>query len=85
MYDVIYLREGRAGQIIEYTKYGSYPSLDAAALARKVSGDLIFKDNKIVEDDAWLFWWEKKEPDCYAQRNIREKVRIPSSAHHLRI
>jgi len=75
-YHILGLREGRTGEIIEYYDFGNYPNLGAAAMARKMSGDLIFEDGKIVDDECWLFGWEKNDPSSYARRKIREKVRI---------
>ena len=45
-------------------------SLLRAAAARVTSGDLVVDmlTGKVVEDDAWLFDWEKTDPTCYARR-----------------
>mgnify|MGYP007017461403 CR=1 FL=1 len=45
-------------------------SLEDAALDRKVSGDLVVhvETLQIVQDKGWLWGWEFKNPDCYAQK-----------------
>jgi hypothetical protein len=49
-------------------------TVQEAAQLRCVSGDLVVNEwnNEIVRDTSWLFEWEKKDPNCYAQRAIRD-------------
>lgn len=47
-------------------------TLEAARAERYVSGDLVVDSDtlEVVKDPAWLFPWESKDPNCYAQRAI---------------
>lgn len=47
-------------------------SLVEMVRAREVSGDLVARsDGKLVCSTAWLWPWEKANPECYAQKAIR--------------
>ena len=48
-------------------------TLEKAKAARVVSGDLVvhWSSGRVVTDPAWLWDWEKADPNCYAQRAIR--------------
>lgn len=58
-------------------QWGNYVVLAAGTLEkltqyRKQSGDLIVDSQlNVVQDPSWLFDWEKNDPNCYAQRAIR--------------
>lgn len=56
-------------------------TLADAARARSVSGDLVFDEStgEIVQDDSWLFPWERDKPDCYARRKIAAKATLVGS------
>lgn len=43
------------------------------AFKRAASGDLVIDEctGKVVQEDWWLFEWEKAEPECYARRAQR--------------
>jgi len=51
-------------------------SLEEAKNLRFTSGDLVVHigSHRIVRDPAWLWDWEKKDLNCYAQRAIRGGV-----------
>lgn len=47
-------------------------SLQQVIAARKTSGDLVLTPcGDILKWKGWLFPWEKKDPNCYAQKMIR--------------
>lgn len=53
---------------------GQYNTLQEAADARELTGDLIFgSDGQIVADPSWLFPFERDDPNCYAKRQIEIK------------
>lgn len=56
-YQIRYYKEFSHYQLIA----GDLPTLEAARDARKLSGDLVFKDGEIVDDLSWLWDWEKEE------------------------
>ena len=45
-------------------------SLESAREARKVSGDLVvdLRTGLVVDNEDWLWDWEKNDPTCYARR-----------------
>lgn len=47
-----------------------FTNLEDAKAAREVSGDLVVnrRTGKVVNDEAWLWDWEKAKPDCYARK-----------------
>ena len=48
------------------------PTLEEAGRKRAVSGDLVVdSNNRVVQDESWLFDWEKQQPDCYARRAMK--------------
>ena len=51
----------------------NFPTLEAAARARLVSGDLVvWQDTgKVVNDESWLFGWETRNDDCHARKAMR--------------
>lgn len=52
-------------------------TLEACAKERRASGDLVFDANgNIVQDDSWLFAWEKVDPNCYARKCMASKVTL---------
>lgn len=60
----------------EYIIVGSFwffTSLEEAKAARQVAGDLVVhrRTGKVVNDTAWLWDWEKSNPNCYAQKAMR--------------
>jgi hypothetical protein len=60
----------------DYSKVGEASTLEEAKNFRAVSGDLVVHrdTHKVVKDSAWLWDWERADPQCYAQRAIRQKV-----------
>ena len=50
-----------------------YHSIEEAARARIISGDLVVSvsTGKIVIDDSWFFAWEKASEDCYVKKAVR--------------
>jgi len=69
----------------QFTVLSTHTTLEAANLAREMSGDLIIDEqNVIVPSEEWLFEWEKIEPRCYARRMWGKQVgkeRIPTCVH----
>ncbi len=60
----------------EYAHVGNrwfYTSLEEAKAARKVSGDLIVhrRTHLVVDDESWLFDWEKSDPNYYARKAMK--------------
>lgn len=52
-------------------------SLEEVSALRNMSGDLVVdSDFKIVQDDCWLFDWEKKDEGCYARKNMRANLQL---------
>ena len=44
-------------------------SLIECVAARALSGDLILNpQGKVIQSNAWLFDWEKTNPNCYAKK-----------------
>lgn len=55
----------------DYVLIGNADSKEEIAAIRKTSGDLVINSSgEIVTDPFWLFDWEKKDPNCYAQKAI---------------
>lgn len=52
-------------------------SLEDALKMRVVSGDLVINTHtlEVSQSDAWLFSWEKRDKNCYAQRMQRLELR----------
>lgn len=51
-------------------------SLEEAKEVREVAGDLVFaSDGKIVQDQTWLWEWEKDDPNSHALSRIAKNVR----------
>jgi hypothetical protein len=48
-------------------------TLEEAEKLRVVSGDLVVwaDTHEVVKDPAWLFDWERKDPNSYAMRAMR--------------
>ena len=44
---------------------------------RQLAGDLVFEEGgQICEDQFWLFNWEKRDPNCYARRAIKNGTNL---------
>lgn len=72
-FDLVYLTnefEGRKPVVVE--RLGPFDTQDEALLHRKVSGQLLVYSGTtdVVENDSWLWDWEKKDYKCYAARNV---------------
>lgn len=79
MYILVYGKDNHFGSNPTFDHYqicAKGQTLAEIASKRTMSGDLIFcqETKEIVQDDSWLFSWEKKDPDCYAQRKISSKA-----------
>jgi hypothetical protein len=46
---------------------------------REVSGDIVFVDGKVDPSEAWLFEWEKYDPNCFARRCQRDGLELRRS------
>lgn len=54
-----------------YSVHSTHLTLEEAAKARRVSGDLVCGvDHMPVADEAWLWDFEKADPTSYAKRMI---------------
>ena len=53
-------------------------TLEEAREKRMVSSDLVWEEatGKIVKDPGWLFDWERKDPNAYAQQMILCAARL---------
>lgn len=55
----------------------AYLTMEAAREARQVAGDLVFNpDHTISQSDEWLWDWEKANPNCYARRAQRQRLKV---------
>lgn len=74
MFIVIYMNDSTRQALLQA---GPFKCLSDAANARKVSGDLIV-DGKgyVVQDPAWLWDYEKKDPSSYAHQCLLRKVKV---------
>lgn len=56
----------------------SHATLEEASKARSLCGDLIFdsETNQIVENDCWLWDWEKENQKSYAFLVIKSKAKV---------
>jgi hypothetical protein len=48
-------------------------TLEQACAKRVMSGDLVVEESssRVVDDDSWLFEWEKADSSCYARRAMK--------------
>jgi len=62
------------------TVFAVCDTLEQARHARIVSGDLVVHAEtlEIVENPEWLWWWERKNYQCYAQRAIGKRLKVGS-------
>lgn len=72
-FDLVYLTnelEGRTPTVVE--RLGPFDTQDEALLHRRVSGQLLVYSGtvNVVENDSWLWDWERKDDSCYAARNV---------------
>lgn len=58
-------------QLVAYT-------VDEARSLRKMGDDLVFvaESGEILQDDAWLFDWEKEDPLSYARQKLRSSSKM---------
>jgi hypothetical protein len=55
----------------------SFVSRKRAAEMREMAGDLVFSDSgEIDQGEDWLYDWEKKDSNCYARKQQREKLNV---------
>lgn len=73
MFIVIYIR-GDNLRDYRVVSYG-HKTVMAAGQARKVSGDLVVdgRTGLLVRNKVWLFPWERKDQNSFAQRMLRKK------------
>ena len=82
MYTTEYRRDffGQSSEVVhegDRVVLGICDSAKNAGLRRRVSGDLVYKDGKKLAVDEcmdWLFAWEKNDPKCYAQKQIKAEL-----------
>ena len=61
----------------DYILIAKVHDLKQARAHRQVGGDLVVDEtNKIVTNPNWLFDWERKDENCYAQRAIRAEASL---------
>lgn len=59
-------------------------SLKEVLAAREAAGALVVDDNgNIVQDDCWLFDWEKSARSCYAREKMVQKLKVKLPRHAL--
>lgn len=78
MYYLVFMRD--------ITKEGSilskHSTIESAAAARAVSGDLVTdQTGKVVNDERWLFDWEKTRSDSYARKHQCAETQIKLRKH----
>ena len=67
MYKIVFGRPGN------YTILHDNLRLSDVKSKRKQSGDIVLRfDFTTVKHTFWLFEWEKENPNCYAQKVIRD-------------
>lgn len=79
MYVLIFGHDPYRGVVFtSYTVLARSRDLNEIARIRGVSGDLVFNEStkEIVQDDTWLFSWERESPKCYARRHMDRKAVI---------
>ena len=71
----VYLRRERE---MRYPSLKRVASIEEAAEARQLTGDLVFDADtmKIVQDERWLFPFEMANADGYARRKMKEGVKL---------
>lgn len=72
MYGIVYGNDC-GNSFRTYSVFAEAATLEALSAQRKLSGDLVFDldTGEIVQDDAWLFQWEREDPECYARRCMK--------------
>lgn len=60
----------------DFTLIGQAYTVAEAKKLRCVSGDLVINavTGEVVKNKVWLFGWEIKDPNCYAQKAIRDSI-----------
>lgn len=76
-YDVVYIHDHQKSNKIVIAS--ACPTLLSAKEQRKASGDLVVfhGTDRIVQDDNWLWDWEKRSVDCYAREKMNGRVLWP--------
>lgn len=79
MYILAWVKDCWPSNPRSYIKLGSFRTLKEAARARQMTGDLVFnlESGEIEQSQEWLFDWERKDPNCYAVRNQKSKIKLP--------
>lgn len=72
MYEVRYCRYSVGTRTLFKGRHceGRFKTLEEAKKARKVSGDLVLQNNKVVDSKEWLWDWEKNDPTSHAMRML---------------
>lgn len=60
----------------DFTKVGFASTIAEAKKLRKVTGDLIVhaETHEVVKSRVWLWDFELKDPNCYAQKAIKNAI-----------
>lgn len=57
--------------------FGSCLSMAAAKKTRQTSGDLVFNEDRTInQSEEWLWEWEKSDPKCYARKSQAAGVKV---------
>jgi hypothetical protein len=58
------------------------PTIAECGQYRMMAGDLVFnaETKEIVQDDSWLFPWEREDANCYARRKMAQKTTLRRAA-----
>lgn len=84
MYALVFVLGQYYGDKLTLTsKDRRFRSLADAAAARQISGELVVDETTglPVDNDCWLFEWEKLDSNCFAQRAItvaKKKANLPT-------
>jgi hypothetical protein len=71
---VAYMRDSHP---FDAVLFGSCLSMAAAKATRQTSGDLVFNEDRTInQSDEWLWEWEKADPKCYARRSQAAGVKV---------